>query len=82
MTTFHFQTHVSDSGIITLPSHAENLYGQDVIVNVDLPLKQKKKRAFKEICGVWGKEEEREDVDRMVAAIHEGRLLGTEREAL
>jgi hypothetical protein len=38
--------------------------------------------SFEELCGVWGKEEDREDVDRMVAAIHEGRLLGTEREPL
>ena len=35
MTTFHFQTLVSDSGVITLPPDARNLYGKNVIVNVD-----------------------------------------------
>ena len=37
MTTFHFQTHVSESGVITLPPQAEKLYGKVVIVNVDQP---------------------------------------------
>jgi len=48
MTTFHFQTHVSDSGVITLPPQAENLYGKVVVVNVDLPSEQKPKRSFEE----------------------------------
>ena len=39
-------------------------------------------RSFEELCGILGKEEDREDIARMVAAIHEGRLLGTERESL
>ena len=80
MTTFHFQTHVSDSGVITLPPDAIDLYGKNVVVNVDLP--SKPKRSLKELCGIWDNEEDREDIDRMVAAIHEGRLLGTEREPL
>jgi hypothetical protein len=82
MTTFYFQTHVSNNGVITLPPHAENFYGKDVVMNVDLPSKQMPKRSFEELCGVWDKKEEWEDVDRMVAAIHENRLQGTEREAL
>ena len=82
MTTFHFQTHVSESGVITLPPDARNLYGKDVVVNVDLPSKPKLKRSLRELCGIWDNEEDREDIDRMVAAIHEGRLLGTEREGL
>ena len=82
MTTFHFQTHVSDSGVITLPPDVMDLYGKDVVVNVDLPSKPKPKRSIKELCGIWDNEEDREDVARMVAAIHEGRLLGTEREQL
>ena len=82
MTTFHFQTHVSDSGVITLPPQAENLYGKIVVVNLDVPSEQKTKRSFEELCGVWGNEEDREDIDRMVEAIHESRLLGTERESL
>ncbi len=42
----------------------------------------KKKRTFEELCGVWDTEERREDTERMVQAIHEGRMLGTEREPL
>jgi len=37
MTTFHFQTHVSDGGVITLPPQAKKLYGKIVVVNVDQP---------------------------------------------
>jgi hypothetical protein len=36
MTTFQFQTHVSDSGVITLPTLAETFYGEDVTVKVDM----------------------------------------------
>ena len=125
MTTFHFQTHVSDNGVITLPPDVMDFYGKSVLVNVDVddihqrtisfeelcdawcadersaedvirdiyesrtigrerePLSERKtKRSFEELCGAWGKEEDREDIARMVAAIHEGRLLGTERETL
>ena len=53
-----------------------------IVVEKTPRTKPKPKRSFEELCGVWGKEEDREDVDRMVAAIHEGRLLGTERESL
>jgi len=35
MTTFHFQTHVSESGVITLPPQAKKLYGKTVVVDVD-----------------------------------------------
>jgi len=35
MTTFHFQTHVSESGVIMLPPQAKKLYGKTVVVNVD-----------------------------------------------
>ena len=37
LTTLHFQTHVSDSGVITLPPDARDFYGKDVIMNLDLP---------------------------------------------
>ena len=33
-------------------------------------LSEKNKRSFEELCGVWGNEEDRADIDRMVAAIH------------
>ena len=36
MTTFHFQTHVSDSGVITLPLLPETFYGENVTVKVDV----------------------------------------------
>ena len=81
MTTFHFQTHVSDSGVIMLPPLPETFYGESVTVNVDTN-DQPRKRSFEELCGVWGNEEDRDDVDRMVAAIHESRLFGTKREPL
>ena len=35
MTTFHFQTHVSDNGMIMLPLDAKDFYGKNVSVNVD-----------------------------------------------
>jgi hypothetical protein len=35
MTTFNFQTHVSESGVITLPPQAKTFYGKTVVVNVD-----------------------------------------------
>ena len=81
MTTLHFQTHVTDVGEIALPPLPEIFFGERVTVKInvkDSPLR----RSFEELCGVWGNEEDQEDVDRMVAAIHEGRLLGTEREPL
>ena len=37
MTTFHFQPHVSDNGVISLPPQAEELYGKVVVVNVAKP---------------------------------------------
>ena len=80
MTTLHFQTHVSDSGVITLPPDA--FRGENVTVKVDVPSDRIPKRSFEELYSVWGNEDDREDVERMVAAIHEGRLLETEREAL
>jgi len=82
MTTFHFQTHVSDGGMITLPLLPETFYGESVTIKVDVNDQPKRKRSFEELCGVWGNEEDREDVDRMVTAIHESRLLEMKREPL
>jgi len=36
MTTLHFQTHVSDSGVITLPL-PDSFRGENVTVKVDVP---------------------------------------------
>ena len=80
MTTFHFQTHVSESGVITLPPLPATFYGEDVTVNVDVRLKPKREISLDELCGAWGNEEDRDDVDRMVAAIHEGRIIGQEKD--
>ena len=80
-TTLHFQTHVSDSGEITLPL-PDSFRGEDITVKVDVSSERTPKRSFEELCGVWGNEEDRADIDRMVAAIHEGRLLETKRESL
>ena len=87
MTTFRFQTHVSESGVMALPPLPETFYGENISVKIDVSDQLQRadvppRRSFEELCGVWGHEEDREDVDRMVAAIHESRLLNTEREQL
>ena len=87
MTTFHFQTHISSDGEFALPPIPEALRGDDVIVTIESVGKinddqPRRKRTFEELCGVWDTEDRREDTERMVQAIHEGRLLGTEREPL
>ena len=54
MTTFHFQTHVSDSGVITLPPE---FYDRKVVVSVDdqyrleekTPIKKKRKASAEEV---------------------------------
>ena len=80
MTTFHFQTHVSDSGGITLPPQAENLYGKIVVVNVDLPSEQKSKRAFEELCDAWCSDER--STEEIIRDIYESRTIGRERDPL
>ncbi len=42
----------------------------------------RRRRTFEELCGIWDTPERRADTERMVQAIHEGRLIGTEREPL
>ena len=49
MTTFHFQTHVSESGVIALPPDARRLYGKNVIVNVDVDDKKKPRSRSKRV---------------------------------
>jgi len=36
MTTFHFQTYVSDGGVLALPPLPEVFYGENVVVKVDV----------------------------------------------
>ena len=97
MTTFHFQTHVSDSGVITLPLQAENLYGKVVEVNVDLPSEQKSKRSFEEEAKDLAKKQERKrafeklcdawcaderSTEEIIRDIYESRTIGRERDPL
>jgi hypothetical protein len=49
MTTFHFQTHVSDRGVITLPPDAKDFYGANVSVNVGKAIKPKRKATPQEV---------------------------------
>ena len=80
MTTFHFQTHVSDSGVIILPPQAENLYGKIVEVNLDLPSKQKTKCSFEELCDAWCADER--STEEIIRDIYESRTIGRERDPL
>ena len=45
MTTFHFQTHVSDNGMIALPLMPETFHGEDVTVRIDINAKNRKPNA-------------------------------------
>ena len=40
MTTFHFQTHVSDGGVMILPPLPESFHGTNVTVKVDVRVEQ------------------------------------------
>jgi hypothetical protein len=54
MTTFQFQTHVSDSGVITLPTLAETFYGEDVTVKVDMDTPADNGGGACRISDLWG----------------------------
>ena len=45
MTTFHFQTHVSDGGVIALPPLPESFHGTNVTVKIDVNNKNRKPNA-------------------------------------
>jgi hypothetical protein len=83
MTTLYFQTHVSESGEITLPPQAEGFYGKTVVVNVDVfdkPEKTNRKISFEELCDAWCADER--TAEEVVRDIYESRTIGREREAL
>jgi hypothetical protein len=80
MTTFHFQTHVSDSGVITLPLDAKEFYGETVSVNVDRSVKPKREVSLDEICGGWRNDER--STEEIIREIYESRTIGREREPL
>jgi hypothetical protein len=78
LTTFHFQTHVSDGGVITLPPDAMNFYGKSVVVNVDVDDKPQRKNSFEELCDAWCADER--SAEDVVRDIYEARTVGRERE--
>jgi len=80
MTTFHFQTHVSDSGVITLPPLPETFYGENVTVKVDVDDLQNRQSRLDAICGGW-KDDER-TTEEIIRDIYESRTIGRERDPL
>ena len=80
MTTFHFQTHVSDSGVITLPPLPETFFGENVTVKVDVADMSNRNSRLDEICGGW-KDDER-STEEIIRDIYESRTIGREREPL
>ena len=80
MTTFHFQTHVSDSGVITLPPDAMNLFGKRVKINVDVDDKSQQKISFEELCDAWCADER--SAEDIIRDIYESRTIGRERDLL
>jgi hypothetical protein len=80
MTSFYFQTHVSDSGVITLPLDARDFYGEIVSVNVDRNAKPKREISLDEICGGWRNDER--TTEEIIRDIYESRTIGREREPL
>ena len=80
MTTFHFQTHVSDSGVITLPPLPETFYGENVTVKVDVEDMPNRNSRLDEICGGW-RDDER-TTEEIIRDIYESRTIGREREPL
>ena len=80
MTTFHFQTHVSESGVMALPPLPETFYGENVTVNVDVSPKPKRKISLDELCGAWCDEER--TTEEIIREIYEARTIGREREPL
>jgi NAD dependent epimerase/dehydratase family enzyme len=77
MTTFHFQTHVSDSGVITLPPLPLDFYGEDVVVNIDMDDQPKRKSFLDEICGGWEDDERAtEEIIREIYESRKGAIMG------
>ena len=80
MTTFHFQTHVSDSGVVTLPPLPETFYGENISVKVDVSNQPKRKSLLDEICGGWADDER--STEEIIREIYESRTIGRERDPL
>jgi len=80
MTTLHFQTHVSDSGVITLPL-PDSFRGENVAVKVDVTAKPNREISLDEICGAGWVDDER-STEEIIREIYEARTMGREREPL
>ena len=80
MTTFHFQTHVSDGGVMTLPPLPETFYGEDVIVKIDKNPKQQCDSFLDIICGGWN--DDSRTTEEIIREIYESRTIGREIESL
>jgi hypothetical protein len=80
MTTFQFQTHVSESGAMTLPSLPETFYGEHVSVKVDVSDQPKRRSRLDEICGGWMDDER--STEEIIRDIYESRTMGRERDPL
>ena len=78
--SFHFQAHVSDCGVIALPPDATNLYGKNVVVNVDIDENSKRNISFEELCDAWCADER--SAKEVIRDIYESRTIGRERESL
>jgi len=78
MTTFHFQTHVPSSGVITFPTLPADFYGEDVVVNVNV--KPKSKRSFEDLCDAWCEDER--STEEIIRDIYDSRTIGRERDPL
>ena len=80
MSTFHFQTHISDTGMITIPPLPPDLYGEDVVVKIDIGNKPKRKSFLDEICGGW--DEDERSTEAIIRDIYESRTIGQERRTI
>ena len=80
MTTFQFQTYVSDNGAMTLPPLPEMFYGEHVTIKVDMNDQQKPKSSFEALCDAWCADER--STEEIIRDIYDSRTLGRERDPL
>ena len=80
MTTFHFQTHVPSSGMLTLPQLPETFRGENVTVKIDRNSKPKREISLDEICGGW--DDDPRTTEEIIRDIYESRTMGREIEPL
>jgi len=76
MTTFHFQTQVSDSGVMALPPLPATFYGENVSVKVDVS-DQPKRQMCRNLVGGCGTPLVGGKKDTRLVAVH--KRFGTEK---